>query len=64
MNDFAPSVKMLLRRANWELLRQGKGDHSIWHDPITARKVTVDHKIKSRHTANDILKKAGLPKAF
>jgi len=24
----------------------------------------VDHKIKSRHTANAILKQAGLPKQF
>ncbi|WP_311030851.1 type II toxin-antitoxin system HicA family toxin [Mesorhizobium koreense] len=64
MNNFAPLTRKLLAKAGWQLLRQGKGDHEIWHDPTTGRKVTVDSSIKSRHTANAILKFAGLPKAF
>jgi hypothetical protein len=32
--------------------------------PINGKSFPVDHKIKSRHTANGILKRAGLPKAF
>jgi hypothetical protein len=46
------------------MLRPGKGDHEIWHHPATGVKLTVDHGTKSRHVANAILKKAGLPKAF
>jgi hypothetical protein len=46
------------------LLRQGKGDHEIWHHPVSKIAVTPDAGTKSRHTANAILKKAGLPKAF
>jgi predicted RNA binding protein YcfA (HicA-like mRNA interferase family) len=64
VNNFAPLTKQLLRNAGWQFLRSGKGDHEIWWDPATGRKVTVDHTIKSRHTANAILNKAGLPKAF
>jgi predicted RNA binding protein YcfA (HicA-like mRNA interferase family) len=64
MNDFAPSLKELLKEAGWQLLRRGKGDHDIWHQPEAGRKVTVDHKIKSRHTANAVFKQAGLPKGF
>ena len=46
------------------LHRQGKGDHEIWYSPITNRYFPVDNKILSRHTANGILKQAGLPKEF
>ena len=35
-------------------VRHGKGDHDIWFSPISNRPVTVDSKIKSRHTANEI----------
>jgi hypothetical protein len=45
-------------------VRQGKGDHEIWYSPITRIHFVVDGKIKSRHTANGVLKQAGLPKAF
>jgi HicA toxin of bacterial toxin-antitoxin, len=50
--------------AGYVLKRQGKGDHEIWWHPITAKRLTVDHGIKSRDTANAILKEAGLPKQF
>jgi len=33
-------------------------------EELLQRRFPVDHKIKSRHTANGILKHAGLPKAF
>jgi hypothetical protein len=46
------------------LVRQGKGDHEIWTSPISGRHFTVDGKIKSRHTANAVLKQAGLAKRF
>jgi len=45
-------------------LRTWAVDHDLWFSPITKRKVTVDQKIKSRHTANAVLKQAGIPKAF
>ncbi|MBX3706824.1 MAG: type II toxin-antitoxin system HicA family toxin [Pseudomonadales bacterium] len=64
MSDFAPELKRMLRAAGCEFVRAGKGDHDIWHSPISDRRFPVDHKIKSRHTANAVLKQAGLPKAF
>ena len=64
MADFERDVVALLTKAGWHLLRRGKGDHSIWHDPATGRKVIVDGTIKSRHTANAICKSAGLGKPF
>jgi predicted RNA binding protein YcfA (HicA-like mRNA interferase family) len=62
--DYAPKLKKLLKEAGCWMERKGKGDHEIWRSPLTDRRFPVDHKIKSRHTANGILKQAGLPKNF
>jgi hypothetical protein len=62
--SFTPALKEILLDAGCELQRQGKGDHEVWYSPITERNFAVDDKIKSRHTANAILKQAGLPKNF
>ena len=45
-------------------VRHGKGDHDIWYSPITGRHFTVDGKIKSRHTANAIMKQSGIDHRF
>ncbi len=62
--SLTPQLKKILlkNRCKWE--RQGKGDHEIWYSPLTNRRFVVDNAIKSRHTANAVLKQAGLPKAF
>jgi hypothetical protein len=64
MADYAPQLKKLLREAGCSFHRQGKGDHEIWFSPHTEKHFPVDSKIKSRHTANGILKQAGLAKVF
>ncbi len=64
MPDYTRDVKALLREANCRFHRQGKGDHETWWSPISQRFFTVDNGIKSRHTANETLKQAGLTKAF
>ena len=64
MADYSPEVKKILRENGCGFDRAGKGDHEIWFSPITKRKFPVDHKILSRHTANAVLKQAGIPKAF
>jgi hypothetical protein len=64
MSDFAPLLKKYLREAGCYLKRQGKGDHEIWSSPLTGINFVVDGTIKSRHTANAVLKQAGLPKKF
>ncbi len=64
MADYAPRLRKLLLEAGCRFVRQGKGDREIWYSPITERYFVVDGRIKSRHTANGVLKQAGLPKAF
>lgn len=44
--------------------RPGRDDHEIWFSPITTIRFVVDRAIKSRHTANAVLKQGGLPKHF
>jgi len=62
--DYAPEVRKALRAAGWRYERPGKGDHETWVNPTSGKHVSVDGKILSRHTANGILKQAGLPKQF
>jgi hypothetical protein len=64
MKSFTPELKKILLQANCQFIRQGRGDHEIWQSPITGIRFTVDNNIKSRHTANAVLKEAGLPKQF
>ncbi len=64
MDHFSKDLKKLLLEAGCTFVRDGRGDHEIWYSPISMRKLIVDNKIKSRHTANAVLKDAGLPKAF
>ncbi len=62
MTDFTREVRKHLTDAGWRFQRYGKGDHERWINPVTGEKVTVDNKIKSRGTANGILKEAGIGK--
>jgi len=57
-------LRELLRAAGCSLVRQSRGSHEIWHSPITGRNFAVPVHIPSKHTANAILRQAGLPKAF
>ena len=64
MADYYRDVIRLLKESGYQFKRPGRGDHEIWWNPSTGINVTVDRKLKSRFTANGILKEAGLPKAF
>lgn len=64
MDSYTSELKKLLRRHGCTFERQGKGDHEIWYSPITDIRFVVDSKIKSRYTANAVLKQAGLSKHF
>ena len=64
MGGFTGPLKKLLSENGCVFERQGKGDHEIWHSPISGKRFPVDSNIKSRHTANAVLKQAGLQKQF
>jgi len=64
VSDVRPAVERLLREAGCHKVRPDKGSHAIRHGPRHKTNFPLPAKIKSRHTANAILKQAGLPKAF
>jgi len=64
MADYGPELRWTLRQAGCTPVREGKGSHEIWKSPRTGLAFAVPYKIRSRHTANAILKQAGLPKSF
>jgi predicted RNA binding protein YcfA (HicA-like mRNA interferase family) len=61
---FDRELRRLLERAGCKFARAGKGSHQIWYSPISQRRFPVPSGVVSRHTANGVLKDAGLPKAF
>ena len=60
MAEYEKKVRDILKKHGCYLVRQGKGDHEIWFSPIVDCNVTVDGKIKSRYTANAIMKQSGI----
>ena len=48
-----------VRKQGFARIRQGKGSHEIGAQAITGRKLSIPGKLRSRHTANRILKDAG-----
>lgn len=60
MADYAKRVKNLLKENGWKVIRQPRGSHEIWSK--NGMIVAVPTKLKNRHTANGILKLAGLSK--
>ena len=62
--SFTPALKAKLKEAGCTFERSGKGDPEIWYSPISDSRFVVDGAIKSNHTANAVLKQAGLPKGF
>ena len=60
VEGYGKRLRMLLREHGWQLHRHGKGDHEVWIDPLTRRKVTLDRSTRARGTALSTLKKAGI----
>ena len=60
MADFYRELVAILRANGCHVVRAGKGSHEIWFSPLNRHHVTVPRTTKSRHTANDVLKQAGI----
>ena len=60
MAEYEKKVREQLHKNGCAFKRRGKGDHDIWHSPITNATFPVDGEIKSRHLANKIMKQAGI----
>jgi len=62
MANYTNQILKLLSDNGCYFVRRGKGSHNIWYSPIMNRPFTVVEKIENRHTANGILKDAGINK--
>ena len=59
MADYGNDVRRLLSEDGYvRLHKRGKGSHSMWYNNVKNITVTVKDKIKSRHSANEVLKDA------
>ena len=65
MADYGDDVRRLLSEDGYKKLpRRGKGSHSMWYNDVKNITVTVKDRIKSRHSANAILKDAKINHKF
>jgi predicted RNA binding protein YcfA (HicA-like mRNA interferase family) len=64
MAEYEKKVREILLQNGCTFKRRGKGDHDVWYSPIVNKAFPVDGKIVSRHTANAIMKQAGIKYHF
>lgn len=64
VRGFYAEIVKALKENGCTFRRSGRGDHEIWYSPITDRTFTVDRGSLSRHTANAVMKQAGVDLRF
>ena len=64
MAEYEKRGRDKLASSGCRFIHRGKGDHDIWYSPITNKTFPVNHRIKSRHTANAIMKQSGIAYKF
>lgn len=52
----------ILKKHQCTFVREGKGSHEFWESPITDVRFPVAKTVRSKNTANAILKQAGIEK--
>ncbi|NMM13762.1 MAG: type II toxin-antitoxin system HicA family toxin [Rhodoferax sp.] len=62
MNGFYKQVAEILRLHGYKIIRQNGTSHQIWSNGV--RNQTVSTNCESRHTANGIMKQAGIDHKF
>ena len=62
MAEYEKKVRAVLADHGYRFLRHGKGSHDIWSKENVS--VVVAYRVPSRHTANAILKQAGIDFKF
>lgn len=64
VKGFFRAITDVLRAHGCRFVKKGNGDHEIWWSPINNRTFPVDHGCMSRHTANAVMKQAGIDHKF
>ena len=58
-SNYYRQVVDAVRKQGFTRIRQGKGSHEIWAQATGGKKISIPGKLRSRHTANGMLKDAG-----
>jgi predicted RNA binding protein YcfA (HicA-like mRNA interferase family) len=61
-DGFYKAVREALSNSSYKYLENAKGSHEKWQCENTKKILIVPKNMKSRHTANGILKDAGIDK--
>ena len=61
---FYKLIVEVLKKNGCSFKRQGPGDHEMWYSPISGRIFPVDRGCMSGHTANAVMKQAGISHKF
>jgi hypothetical protein len=64
MADFYRDLVSFVREKWLSTAPFRQGGSEVCYNPVNGKRVSVPRTTKSRHTANEVLKQAGLPKAF
>ena len=60
--NFYKTVTKEISKLGFEYWKSAKGSHEKWKSLTTGKTLLVPHNLKSRHTANAILREAGSTK--
>ncbi|MFA7441145.1 MAG: type II toxin-antitoxin system HicA family toxin [Sphingomonadaceae bacterium] len=64
VDGYGKQLIRLLREHGYIQRSGGKGDHEKWTNPKTGKTVIVDRGVRSKFTANGVLKDAGIKHKF
>lgn len=64
IDGFYKAVCAALKERGYYFREKSKGSHEKWECAETGKIVLVPRDLYSKHTANGILKDAGIPKRF
>jgi len=63
-SSFDRELKDKLKQHGCSFIRPAKGSHEMWYSPLANHNFAVPQDIRSRHTANGVLKQAGITDKF
>lgn len=64
MADFRRDLVAILKANGCSFVRHANRSHELWQSPVSGNRFVLQNDLNSRTAANNILKQAGLIKAF
>ncbi|MXO63414.1 addiction module toxin, HicA family [Altererythrobacter oceanensis] len=64
MADYRRDVRKILEANGCSFVRMANGSHELWESPISGNRFVVQKNLKSKISANNIMKQAGVDHKF